>query len=149
MFWDYLQKYSGAAFKRATGVHKEVFIEMVSIIKCYKEQHRKHPNRGRQAILSVENQLLLVLMYYREYRTQWHIGITYGLSENRVCDIIKEIESILIADNRYHLPSKKELLRTDNNIEVILIDVSESPIERPKKNSDIITLAKRNDIHKK
>ena len=49
-------------------------------------------------------------MYYREYRTQWHIGTTYGLSENRVCDTIKEIESIFIADKRYHLPSKKALL---------------------------------------
>ena len=55
MFWDYLQKYSGAALKRSTGVDKEVFIELVVIIKLYKEQYRKHPNRGRQAVLSVEN----------------------------------------------------------------------------------------------
>ena len=88
-------------------------------------------------------------MYYREYRTQCHIGTTYGLSENRVCDIIKEIESILIADKRYHLPSKKALLRTDNGIEVILVDVSESPIEHPKKNSDIIIQVRKNDIQKK
>ena len=88
-------------------------------------------------------------MYYREYRTQCHIGKTYGLSENRVCDIIKEIESILIADKRYHLPSKKALLRTDNGIEVILVDVSESPIEHPKKNSDIIIQVRKNDIQKK
>ncbi|MDR0365019.1 MAG: transposase family protein [Bacteroidales bacterium] len=49
-------------------------------------------------------------MYYREYRTQFHIGITYGVSESRVCKIIKEIESILIKDSCFHYP-KKALLK--------------------------------------
>ena len=88
-------------------------------------------------------------MYYREYRTKQHRVTTYGLSENRFCDIIKEIESILIADKRYHFPRIKVLLRTDNGIEVILVDVSESPIEHPKKNSDIIIQVRKNDIQKK
>jgi DNA-directed RNA polymerase specialized sigma subunit len=38
-----------------------------------------------------------MLMYYREYRTQFHIGVTYGISESRVCEIIKETECILIS----------------------------------------------------
>ncbi|MDR2681185.1 MAG: transposase family protein, partial [Tannerella sp.] len=29
-------------------------------------------------------------MYCREYRTRFHIGVTYCLSESRVCEIIKE-----------------------------------------------------------
>jgi hypothetical protein len=46
------------------------------------------------------------------------------------------MERILIADKRFHLPGKKQLLQAESEIEVVLIDVAESPIERPKKNSD-------------
>jgi len=38
------------------------------------------------------------------------------------------------------------LLKSDMDYEVILIDATESPIERPKKSSDITTQAKRSDI---
>jgi len=31
------------------------------------------------------------------------------------------------------LPGKKALLKSDNELKVILIDASETPIERPKK----------------
>lgn len=48
-------------------------------------------------------------MYYREYRTKFHI-VTYGISESRVCEIIKEIENILIQDKRFHLPVIKVCL---------------------------------------
>jgi hypothetical protein len=99
-------------------------------------QFKKTPSRGTPAKLSHADKLLLLLMYYREYRTQFHIGVTYGISESRVCEIIKETESILIQDSRFHLPGKKALLREENQFEVVLIDVTESPVERPKKNSD-------------
>ena len=72
-------------------------------------------------------------MYYREYRTQFHIGITYGISESRVCEIIKETKHILIQDSRFHLPEKKALLKEENHFEVVLLDVSENSVERPKK----------------
>jgi hypothetical protein len=74
-----------------------------------------------------------MLMYYREYRTQFHIGITYGISESHVCEIIKEMENMLIQDSCFHLPGKKALLKEENHFEVVLVDVTESPVERPKK----------------
>ncbi|MDR2511144.1 MAG: transposase family protein [Bacteroidales bacterium] len=108
---------------------------MLAVLNEAKAKLRKHPSRGTPAKLSNADKLLLLLMYYREYRTQFHIGITYGISESRVCEIIKETESILIQDSRFHLPGKKALLKEENQFEVVLVDVSESPIERPKKNS--------------
>jgi hypothetical protein len=91
----------------------------------------------------------MMLMYYREYRTQFHIGICYGLSESRVCELIKETEQIIILDKRYHLPGKKQLLRLDSGIETALIDVSECVIERPKKSKGDTIPARKNDIPKK
>jgi hypothetical protein len=133
MFWKVLSKFSSASFKRATGVHKEVFLELTEIVSSYKKIHRKSPSSGRKAYLIIEDQLLMYLMYIREYRTQFHVGIAFGLSESRVCECVKIIEDIIIQDKRYHLSGKKELLKSENSIEVVIIDVGESPLERPKK----------------
>jgi hypothetical protein len=149
MHWKVLSKYSTASFKRATGVSKDVFLELVQIVTDYKRSIRKNPVSGSKSILSIEDTILMMLMYYREYRTQFHIGICYGLSESRVCELIKETEQIIISDKRYHLPGKKQLLKLDNGIETALIDVSECAIERPKKSKDATIQARKNDIHKK
>lgn len=136
MFYEDVKDLSPSHFKRSTGVKKEVFTMMVEVVSTYKQTIRKHETRGRPPLLSIADKILLMLMYYREYRTQFHIGITYKISESRVCEIISEMESILIKDNRFHLPGKKQLLSSSNEIEVIIVDVTESPIERPKKNSE-------------
>jgi hypothetical protein len=136
-------------FKRLTGVKKNVFLQMLDCITTHKQAVRKHLSRGVPPKLGYADKLLLMLMYYREYRTQFHIGITYGISESRVCEIIKEMENILIKDKRFHLPGKKSLLKTDNAFEVVLVDVTESPVERPKKNSAGITPARKSGIQKK
>jgi hypothetical protein len=49
-----------------------------------------------------------------------------------------KVEDVLIRDGSFSLPGRKELLKSDNPIEVILIDASESPIERPKKTEAIL-----------
>lgn len=147
MFYKDVEKLKPSFFKRLTGVKKEVFMQMLDCITTFKEQNRKHTTRGRPPSLSYADKLLLLLMYYREYRSQFHIGITYGVAESSVCEIISEMESILIKDKRFHLPGKKVL--RENTFEVVLVDVTESPVERPKKNSEAITQVKRNATRKK
>ena len=149
MFWKQIQNLPAKRFKRLTGVKREVFLEMLDAIKTHQRQKRKHPTRGKPSKLGMEDKLLVMLMYYREYRTQEHIGITYGISESRVCEIIQDMENILIKDKRFHLPGKKQLLDSSAEIEVVLIDVAESPIERPKKNSDGTTPVRRKSIPSK
>lgn len=149
MLYEEIKELKPSFFKRLTGVKKGVFLEMLDCINQYKSSIRKHPSRGKPPKLSNADKLLLMLMYYREYRSQFHIGITYGISESRVCEIISEFESILISDKRFHLPGKKALLKEENKFEVVLVDVTESPIERPKKNNAGIIQGKRNDTLKK
>lgn len=133
MLYKNIKGLSSAHFKRLTGVKKEVFAQMHDCINKHKQFKRKHPTRGKPPKLTNADKLLLLLMYYREYRSQFHIGITYGISESSVCEIIGEMESILIVDKRFHLPGKKTLLKDENQYEVVLVDVTESPVERPKK----------------
>jgi hypothetical protein len=52
----------------------------------------------------------------------------------------------LINHPDFSLPGRKALLKSDMEYEVVLIDATESPIERPKKSRTISTQAKRKDI---
>jgi len=69
----------------------------------------------------------------REYRTYFHLGQSYGMSESSCYKICRWVEDTLIKDPRFRLPGKKVLLKSDTSLEVILIDAAETPIERPKK----------------
>ena len=62
---------------------------------------------------------------------------------------IKKVEDVLISSEEFHLPGKKVLKSNDLEIEVLLVDVSEQAIERPKKNKNDTTVAKRNATLKK
>lgn len=131
-------------FKRLSGVRKETFKKMVEVVINYEETRKRII--GRPQKLSYEDQILMMLEYLREYRTYYHIAINYGISESNCYKIIKKIEEILIKSKEFRLPDRKEMLNKDTGIKVILIDTTETPIERPKKNRDCIIPGKRKDI---
>ena len=121
------------------------FKKMVEILK--KNYAEKHRRRGRKLKLSIEEQLLAALEYWREYRTYAHIAASYGIAESNMYQNIKWIEEVLIKDGTFSLPGKKELLKSDVKYEVILIDATETPVERPPKNKENTTQARKKDIH--
>jgi len=116
-------------FKRLTGVRKTVFHEMLEIVRIADTK----PKGGRPSHLCIEDKLLMSLEYLREYRTYFHLGKSYGVSESTCYKNCKWIEDTLIKDKKFALPGKKVLLKSDTLIEVVLIDATETPIERPKK----------------
>jgi len=150
MLYSQIISLSTTSFKRRVGVKKPTFQAMVKEIKKEEEKIKKRrkkrnkKNAGRKPTLSIEDQLLMTLMYWREYRTQFHIGTDYGISESRVCRIIKKIEDILSASKKFKLPKKKKRSSGKMSFEVVLVDATETPIERPKKNSSHIIPGKRN-----
>jgi hypothetical protein len=77
----------------------------------------------------------MALEYLREYRTYFHLGFSYGLSESARYRACRCVEDVLIKSGAFSLTGKKELLKSDMEYEVVFIDASESPIERPKKKS--------------
>lgn len=149
MLYNDIKHLKESQFKCLTGVKPSLFDKMLTSVDTYFLANRKHTSRGRPEKLSHADKLLLLLMYYWQYRTMYHISKAYGIGESTVCEIINEYESILLKDKQFLLPGKKKLLSTDNNIEVVLIDVTESPIERPKKNSEKIIQARKKGIPKK
>src|ERR1022692_2523424 len=101
MLYVNIIKLSPPSFRRRVGVKKPTYLAMVREIKKDEARRKKKSrkknkkNAGRKPFLRIEDQLLMTLMYWREYRTQFHIGIDYGISESQVCRIIQKTENIL------------------------------------------------------
>lgn len=121
-------------FRRLTGVKRATFEKMVGILKD--ADKKKKAKGGRNKKLSIEDQLLMSLEYLREYRTYFHVGQNYGVSESSAYLTIKWVEDRLIKHPDFALPGKKALLKNDMEYEVVLIDATETQVERPKKNKD-------------
>ena len=131
MKYENMIKYSDEKFRRITGVKRKTFEKMIEILEG--EEKKRRSKGGAKPALTMENQLLATLEYLREYRTYAHVGANYDMSESQIFRIVKWVENTLAKDGTFALPGRKALLKSDIEFEVILIDDTESPIERPKK----------------
>jgi hypothetical protein len=125
-----------AAFRRLTGVKRKTFDKMTELLACARAQ--KKLNGGKPNKLCIEDCLLKALEYLREYRTYFHISQSYGISESACYRNIVWVENTLVKDKAFALPGRKALIKNATSYEVILIDATESPIERPKKKTEKI-----------
>lgn len=139
--YEQIKDLSPALFKRYCGVKPDTFHKMVAVIADYLAQTRV--KTGRPPKLAVEDQVLMTLQYWREYRTFFHIARSWGLHESSVWRTIRRVEDVLTKSKAFTLPGKKKLQVADHEIEFIVVDVAETPIERPKKSKNAITVAKR------
>ena len=127
------KKLSSKNFKRIIGVKRATFEKMAQILSI--AYAFKHEKGGRNPKLSIENQLMLALEYWRQYVTFAELGFNYGVAESTAHDIVEWVEDTLIKSGKFSLPGKKALL-DERSLEIVLLDVMESPIERPKKNGN-------------
>lgn len=141
MSYEQIKDLRPADFKRYCGVEPETFRRMVELVFRHRTKRRR--KMGRPPKLSVQDQVLLTLEYWREYRTLFHLATSWGIHESNVCRIIRRVEDILIKSKAFRLPGKKKLQPADHQIEFVVVDVAETPIERPKKSRKPITVAKR------
>jgi hypothetical protein len=145
MKFEMIKGLSEEQFRRLTGVKRSSFDKMASIIR---EKHEEKKARGgRKNKLSVEGMLLMALEYLREYRTYFHISQSYGISESNAYKIIKWVENTLIKHPAFALPGRKALLKSDLEYEVILVDATETAIERPKKSRGDTIQERKKGIH--
>jgi transposase len=144
MRYEQVKKLDDEKFRRLTGVKRETFEKMHTIIS--EEDRKKKSRGGRKSKLSLEDQLLISLEYIREYRTYFHIAKSYGVSESTAFKTVRWVEDTLIKHPDFALPGRKALLKSDFEYDVILIDATETPIERPKKGKKSSTQARKSDI---
>ena len=127
-------------FKRYTGIKKNTFELITKLIK--EDENRNKKKIGGPTKLCIEDQVLVALAYWREYRTQEHLAADYGVSQQTIGRAIIKVENIL------HKSGKFSLQKIEGE-KALIVDVMECPIERPQKNSGNTTAERRRDILKK
>lgn len=123
------KKVSDSQFKRYTGIFRSTFSLMVE------QMQMQVPSKGRPPKLCLEDQVLLCLSYWREYRTLFHVAMSSGVSEPTACRIVRQVEDTLIRSGLFNLPNDiPEGEGIDWN--VVIVDATEISIQRPKKTEE-------------
>lgn len=138
MKWNTLKKLHPEQFKRLVGVPPATFEKMVAESKRISQLQTKKvkgKKRGPKEKLNWRDKVLMLLMNYREYRTFAHIAVSHDISEAPCCRIITTLE--------------KWLIKSDVKWEVVVVDVCEHPIERPKKTAAVLFREKEEAFPKK
>jgi hypothetical protein len=133
-------------FKQIIGVKKGVFETMLEVIT--EAYAAKHNRRGRHSKLTMDEILFMTLRYWRDYPTQLVLAHDFGVGEATVHDWIVWVENVLIRCGKFTVKGKKELL-ANPNIEIVVLDATESPIQRPKRGRKNGTPARKSDTHSK
>ncbi len=119
-------------FLRDIGVSLKTFLMILEKVSAYIEAERERrpmKKRGLKASITLADQLLLTFYYLRHYPTFARLGDQFGISESYTNKIYHRILNILLKVLKIN--NRKELMNSD--LETILIDVTEQPIERPKR----------------
>ena len=61
-----------------------------------------------------------------------------------ICRIVTDIESTLMKTGKFRIPGKKALLKDFDYPELVVMDVTETAIERQKKNRRDMTHVRKN-----
>ncbi|WP_155858648.1 transposase family protein [Acinetobacter soli] len=120
------KKLSDSQFKRYTGIFRSIFSLMVE------QMQMQIPSKGRPPKLCLENQVLLCLSYWREYLTLFHVATSYDVSERTASIIVRQVEDTLVRSGLFNLP--KDIPEGEGiDWNVVILDATEIPIQRPKK----------------
>ena len=131
-----IEKLDEKKYQEVFGVKKRTFDCMLKILE--EDYQRKHERGGRKPKLSVLDKLVIMLQYYREYRTMENIAFDYGVQKSTIYDAVAWVEETLIKSGQFRLPSKRKLLKQDPSLEVVIVDATECEIERPKKTEKVL-----------
>jgi hypothetical protein len=127
-------------YQELFGVKKPTFDLMLE--KLTKTHIQKHVKGGRKTKLTVLDMLVVFLAYLHDYRTMKALAFDYSVAKSTIHSIIIWVENTLMTCGEFTLPSRR-ILKEDTSIEVVLVDVTEQQVERPKKSKDNGTPVKR------
>jgi Mn-dependent DtxR family transcriptional regulator len=78
---EQIRQLPGADFRRLLGVRPETFSTMLEVLERREQVKKK---KGRPPDLGLEEQLVLALQFWREYRTHYHLAVEWQVAENTV-----------------------------------------------------------------
>ena len=113
------------------------------MLTAYEQWAKTRKKPGRPPALTLAEQLVLALAFWREYRTHYHLACDWQIDESTVRRTIERVESALIKSGVFALPVRPKAGGAQPQWEVVIVDVTERPVERPKKSSAPATRARR------
>ena len=126
-----ISKLKPEQFQSLFGVKMITFYKMLEMLKAENANKKK---AGRPPKISILDRLVIWLSYVHEYRDMRSIAFDYDISHSLVQQTIYWCENALIKTGEFALPSQRKLVEA-SDVEVILVDVMEQEIQRPKKKS--------------
>jgi hypothetical protein len=142
--YEEIEKLADKDFKLITGVTREVFDTMLEVLKSkYAEDHAQ----GGQPGLPVELRLTFALEYWREYRSFRHMANDHQIAKSIINKAVIWVEDALSESPDFKLKDLKERFKPGDEeaIKIVVIDVEEQPIERPKYHQEDSYSGKKND----
>lgn len=144
----HLYNFTGLTLEQFDALCKAVKEEL-SVSKASKlKQRQRAIGGGRKTNLSVEDQVLVILMYYRLYLSQILLGYLFTLDDSNVSRLISKLRPILIdvlpvpvqerslfyipEGSKKRISSLEELLEKHPEFKEVLVDATEQEIQKPK-----------------
>jgi len=145
--YEKIEKLEDKDFKLITGITRKVFYRMLEVLKRkYVEDHAQ----GGQPGLAIELRLALALEYWREYRSLRHMANDHQIAKSIINRAVIWVEDALSESEEFKLKDLKERFKPaeEEAIKIIVIDVEEQPIERPKYKQEDSYSGKKNVIQR-
>lgn len=134
--YEEYKKQKPEVFQRMVGVSFGTFsvilAKYLAELEKYKDE-KTFRRTGRKSSISIENQLLMTMLYLRNYDTFLNLGMRFGISES-YCQKRFEFSKMILL-RCLDCPdetSLKDALQSN----LIAIDVTEQVIERPQKEQE-------------
>lgn len=121
-------------FLRMTGVNVKEFEVICQCVQPLWDEliAAKKSCEGRKSkFKTLADKVLALLLYYRTYVTHEFIGYLFDVDKANICRLFKKLEPLLAKK----ITIKKDRSLTPDKIIKLLADVTEQPIQRPKKKS--------------
>ena len=100
--WEHVQSSNDKDIQRYYGVPISVLQKLVDVAR----EFGRSETRGRPNKLTVEEQVLLTVQYWRQYLPQHALGKLFGVSEATACRIIEAVEKAIIKSGKFNLDKK-------------------------------------------
>ena len=144
-------------FRKITGIAVDHYKEIVEKMQPYWEESERErlsrPNRKRQIgggpkyhLRTLEDKMLPLFLYYRTYITMEFLGLLLDLDKSSISRIIERLEKVMKkidllpgdkpkkkSSRRNKINNMEDFLKEYPEMRELIIDVTEHPIERPKR----------------
>lgn len=101
MRWEQAINLKQFEFQRLTGISFDLFDKLTTAVR------QARNGRGRPPKLSIEDQVLMTLFYWKAYPPLWRLGLEFGISEATASRTVVSVEDDIMKSGAFRMQGKK------------------------------------------